>query len=129
MREKNTSLYYGFGSFVLNITVNNIIGFCFVVTHRHKLHRKISRGRTNNSKKTFADFCNISHLFISNSAFQHPVHHNTAWKIQIQFNNKLVKIYNQTDYTIYQENQKHLLCNSRSYSNTLTNTDRRIVVT
>ena len=33
------------------------------------------------------------------------------------------------DYIICQENQKHLLCNSRWYSNTLTNTDHGIAVT
>ena len=39
-----------------------------------------------------------------------------------------MKIYNQIDYIICQENQKYLLCNSRLYSNTLTNTAHRIVV-
>ena len=43
-------------------------------------------------------------------------------------NNKLINIYNQVDYIICQENQKHLLCNSRSYSNTLTNTDCCVLV-
>ena len=90
---------------------------------------KFSRGRTNNSGKTLIDFCSINHLFISNSAFQHPARHITTWESQIKVNNKLVKIYNQIDYIICQENQKHLLCNSRSYSNTLTYTDHRIVVT
>ena len=90
---------------------------------------KFSRGRTNNSGKTLIEFCSINHLFISNSAFQHPARHITTWESQIKVNNKLVKIYNQIDYIICQENQKHLLCNSRSYSNTLTNTDHRIVVT
>ena len=33
---------------------------------------KFSRGRTNSSRKTLIDFCSINHLFISNSAFQHP---------------------------------------------------------
>ena len=42
---------------------------------------------------------------------------------------QLVKIYNQIDYIICQENQKHLLCNSRTFSNTLTSTDHRIVDT
>ena len=42
---------------------------------------------------------------------------------------QLVKIYNQIDYIICQENQKHLLCNSRPFSNTLTSTDHRIVDT
>ena len=90
---------------------------------------KFSRGRTNNSGKTLIDFCSINHLFISNSAFQHPARHITTWESQIKVDNKIVKIYNQIDYIICQENQKHLLCNSRSYSNTLTNTDHRIVVT
>ena len=35
----------------------------------------------------------------------------------------------QIDYINCQENQKHLLCNSRSFSNTLTSTDHCIVVT
>ena len=87
---------------------------------------KYSRGRTNNSGKTLIDFCSINHLFISNSA--HPARHIT-WDSQIKVNNKLVKIYNEIDRLIIcQENQKHLLCNSRSYSNTLRNTDHRIVV-
>ena len=75
------------------------------------------------------DFCSINHLFISNSAFQHPAQHITTWESQIKVNNKLVNIYNQIDYIICQENQKHLLCNSRSFSNTLTNTDHLIVIT
>ena len=90
---------------------------------------KFSRGQANNSGKTLKDFCRINHLFISNSAFQDPASHITTWESQIKVNNKLVKIYNQIDYIICQENQKHLLCNSRSYSNTLTNADHRIVVT
>ena len=84
---------------------------------------KFSRGRKNNSGKTLIDFCSINHLFISNSAFQHPPHHITTWESQTKVSNKLVKIYNQIDYIICQENRKHLLCNSRSYSNTLTNAD------
>ena len=38
-------------------------------------------------------------------------------------------MHNQIDYIICQESQKHLLFNSRSLSNTLTNTDHRFVVT
>ena len=37
-----------------------------------------SLGRTSNSGKTMIDFCSINHLFISNSAFQHPAHHMTT---------------------------------------------------
>ena len=37
-----------------------------------------SCGRTNNKGKTLIDFCSIIHLFISNSALQHPVHHITT---------------------------------------------------
>ena len=80
---------------------------------------KFSRGRKNNSGKTLIE------CFISKSAFRHII----TWESQIKVNNKLVKIYNQIDYIICQEIQKHLLCNSRSYSNALTNTDHRIVVT
>ena len=90
---------------------------------------KFSRGRTNNNGKTLIDFCSINLLFLSNNAFQHPVSHIITWESQIKVNNKFVKIYNQIDYIICQENQKHLLRNSRSFSNTLTNTDHRIVVT
>ena len=90
---------------------------------------KFSRGRTNNSGKTLIDFCSINHLFINNSAFQHLARHITTLESQIKVDNKLVKVYNQIDYIICQENQKHLLCNSRSFSDTLTNTDHRIVVT
>ena len=50
-------------------------------------------------------------------------------KPKIKVDDKLVKVYNQIDYIICQENQKHLLCNSRSFSDTLTNTDHHIVVT
>ena len=59
---------------------------------------KFSRGRTNNSGKTLIDFCSINHLFISNSAFQHPARHITTWESQIKVDNKLVKVYNQIDY-------------------------------
>ena len=90
---------------------------------------KFSRGRTNNSGKTPIDFCSINNLFISNSAFQHPARHITTWESQIKVDNKLVKVCNQIGYIICQENQKHLLCNSRSFSDTLTNTDHRIIVT
>ena len=90
---------------------------------------KFSRGRTNNSGKNLIDFCSISHLFISNSAFQHPARHITTWESQIKVNNKLLKIYNQIDCIICQENQKHRLCNLRSFSNRLTNTYHRVVDT
>ena len=43
--------------------------------------------------------------------------------------NKLIKKYDQIDYVICQENQKHMLCNSRSYLNILANAGHRIVVT
>ena len=75
------------------------------------------------------DFCSINHLFISNSTFQHPARQITTWGSHIKVNNKLVKIYNQIDYITCQENQKHLLCNSRSFSNILTNTNHQTVVT
>ena len=91
--------------------------------------REISRGRANSSGKIVIDFCNINHLSISNSAFQHPTRHITLWESQIKVNNKFVKMHNQIDYIICQESQKHLLFNSRSLSNTLTNTDHRFVVT
>ena len=91
---------------------------------------KFSVGRINNSMKTtLIKFCSINHPFIGNSAFQHPARHITTWESQIKVNNKLVKICNQINYIICQENKKHLLYNSRSYSNSLTNTDHRIVVT
>ena len=76
---------------------------------------KSSRGRINNSGKTLIDFCSINHFFISNSVFQNPVRHITTWESQIEVNNKLVKIYDQIDYIICQENRKHLLCNSRTF--------------
>ena len=90
---------------------------------------KSSRGRINISGKTLIDFCSINHLFISNSVFQNLARHITTWESQIEVNNKLVKIYDQINYIICQENQKHLLCNSRTFLNILANTDRRIVVT
>ena len=61
---------------------------------------KFSRGQTNNSGKTLIDFCSINHLFVSNSAFQHPARHITTWQSQIKVNDKLVKIYNEIDYII-----------------------------
>ena len=90
---------------------------------------KFSRDWKNNSGKTLIDFCSINHLFISNSTFQHPARQITTWGSHIKVNNKLVKIYNQIDCITCQENQKHMLCNSRSFSNILTNTNHQTVVT
>ena len=90
---------------------------------------RYSRGRRNASGESLIEFCNINDLFVSNSAFQHRASHITTWESKITINNRIINVYNQIDYIICRNKQKHTLIDSRSYSNTLVNSDHRIVVT
>ena len=90
---------------------------------------RFSRGRRNASGEELIDFCNIHNLFVSNSAFQHPARHITTWQTQIIKNDKTIMVYNQIDYILCKQNQKQTLIDARSFSNTLVDSDHRIVVT
>ena len=82
---------------------------------------KYSRGTRNNTGQSLIDFCNIHQLFISNSAFKHPARHITTSENHKKDtkNNKMISIYNQIDYIICQQKQKHILHDSRTYNGTL----------
>ena len=68
-------------------------------------------------------------LFITNGAFQHPAKHMSTWQTKITKNNEIIKWYNQIDCTLCKQNQKQTRIDARSYSNTMVDSDLRIVIT
>ena len=92
---------------------------------------KYSRGRRNNSGQQLVEFCEAHNLFISNSSFQHPARHITTWQQsrKDKRTNKIKMIYNQIDYIIVSQKQKHALLDARSYNGTEVFSDHRMVVT
>lgn len=89
-----------------------------------------SRGRRNNSGEMCLNFCEMNQLFVCNSAFRHPARHITTWSREYfdKTTRKKVVSYNQIDYILMSQNQKHILTDSRSYSGTETQSDHRLVV-
>ena len=118
---KNTSLILIAGDFNAKVGKSKDMEMCL---------GKYSRGIRNNSGQSLIDFCNIHQLFISNSAFKHPARHITTWENHKKDtkNNKMISIYNQIDYIICQQKQKHILIDSRSYNGTLVSSDHRLLV-
>ena len=89
---------------------------------------RFSTGKRNSSGQELIDFCGRNRLFISNSAFEHPVKHRTTWSCKREINNKIVNTYNQIDYILCQQNRKQSLIDARSYNGTLTSTDHSLVI-
>jgi hypothetical protein len=89
---------------------------------------KFSRGITNNSGTNLIEFCEAHNLFMANTAFQHNARHITTWESRRTVNGKEIRIFNQIDYVICNQNIKRNLKNARSYNGTTTDSDHRLVV-
>ena len=91
---------------------------------------RYSRGTRNNSGQCFVNFCLANDLFIAMSAFKHKACHITTWesKRNNPNNNKIIKIFSQIDYVLCQSSMKNILIDSRSYLETLTSSDHKLVV-
>ncbi|XP_057310033.1 uncharacterized protein LOC130648030 [Hydractinia symbiolongicarpus] len=88
------------------------------------------KGKRNDNGQLLIDFCNISKLFLANTAFNHPAKHITTWANQRQNANKdkVITIYSQIDFIIVLQKQKHILQDARSFSGTMTSSDHRLVL-
>jgi exonuclease III len=89
---------------------------------------KFSRGITNNSGSNLIEFCEAHNLFMANTAFRHSARHITTWESRRTVNGEEIKIFNQIDYVICNQNIKRNLINARSYNGTTTDSDHRLVV-
>ena len=91
---------------------------------------KYSRGIRNNTGQSLIDFCNVNQLFVCNSAFKHRACHITTWENhkEDKNKNKMTSIYNQIDYIICQQKQKHILNDARSYKGTSVSSYHRLLV-
>ena len=89
---------------------------------------RYSRGERNPNGQELVNFCEMNNLFISNSAFKHPARHITTWVNQRKTPSGEIKcIYNQIDYIIVPQDQKHLLSDARSFGGSETWSDHKIV--
>ncbi|GFO26877.1 craniofacial development protein 2-like [Plakobranchus ocellatus] len=78
-----------------------------------------SRGFRNENGENLVDFCEKNKLFITNTAFNKAARHITTWVGSRKNNeNKTVYVYNQIDYIICRQGQKHLITNAQSYGGT-----------
>ena len=92
---------------------------------------RFSKGKRNSNEDKLIEFCEDNKLFITNSAFNHPSRHITTWTGQWRdkITGKLVNIFNQIDYIIVPNRQKHLLTNARSYAGTTLTSDHKLLKT
>ena len=89
---------------------------------------RYSRGVRNQNGQELVNFCEMNNLFICNTAFKHPARHITTWVNQRKTaTNETTFIYNQIDYIIVQQEQKHVLEDARSYGGSETISDHKIV--
>ena len=86
-----------------------------------------ARGTRNENGQALVDFCTLNNLFITNTAFQHPMKHRTTWQMSRTDETKTKHFYHQIDYILCQTNRKQSLINARSYAGTKTFSDHRIV--
>ena len=89
---------------------------------------RFSRGRKNNSGTTLLEFCETTHLFISNTGYHYRASHITTWEPRSSVNGKLIRLFNQIDYIACFMVKKLYLTNARSYSGTVKDSDHRLVV-
>ena len=89
---------------------------------------RYSRGERNQNGQELINFCEMNSLFICNTAFKHPARHITTWTNQRKGASGEMKfIYNQIDYILVHQNQKHELINARSFGGSETESDHKIV--
>ncbi|GFO44724.1 RNA-directed DNA polymerase from mobile element jockey-like [Plakobranchus ocellatus] len=89
-----------------------------------------SRGFRNENGENLVDFCEKNKLFITNTAFNKAARHITTWVGSRKNNeNKTVYVYNQIDYIICRQGQKHLITNAQSYGGTKVCSDHKLVKT
>lgn len=119
VKNKNSSLLLLCGDFNAKIGKSKIKEPCV---------GRYSRGFRNDSGQSLINFCATHQLFISNSSFKHPARHITTWKNTRERNDTNIYIVNQIDYIIYPMNKKHCLIDARSFSNTLVDSDHRLVI-
>ena len=87
-----------------------------------------ARGERNANGQDLVNFCEMNKLFISNTAFKHPARHITTWVNQRKTaTGETTFIYNQIDYIIVLQDQKHTLINARSYGGSETSSDHKVV--
>ena len=118
VRNKNRSLLLLGGDFNAKIGKSLIKEPCV---------GRFSRGKRNASGQNLIDFCTTHQLFVCNSSFKHPARHITTWQNTRTVNGSYMTIYNQIDYIICPTSKKHCLIDARSFSNTLTDSDHRLV--
>ena len=119
VRNKNSSLLLLGGDFNAKIGKSPIKEPCV---------GRFFRGKRNASRQNLIDFCTTHQLFVCNSSFKHPARHITTWQNTRTVNGSYMMIYNQIDYIICSTSKKHCLIDARSFSNTLTDSDHRLVI-
>ena len=92
---------------------------------------KWTRGVRNENGQKLVEWCESNHKKICNTSFQHKQSHIATWSRSIidRETNQTKQIYNQIDYIIMDKIQAQSMTDARSYSNTETDSDHRIVVT
>ena len=91
---------------------------------------RFGRGHRNSNSHQLAEFCTAQNLILANTFFQHRPCYRTTWqgtRLDTATGEKF-PIYNQIDYILAPKKQVNLLLNARSYSDTLVNSDHRIVI-
>ncbi|XP_029654556.1 craniofacial development protein 2-like [Octopus sinensis] len=87
------------------------------------------RGIRNAPGEMLVNFCSIFKLLLCNTVFPHAARHKTTWTgTRRNKNGEYVNIYNQIDYIICRQEEKHRLLDARSYGGALTLSDHKAIV-
>ena len=93
---------------------------------------ELSCGTRNRNGTALADFLEVHHLFVCNTALQHAARHNTTCQWQRQYRDTTTRyiapIYNAIDFVICRQVHNSILADSRSYAGTQLNSDLRLLI-
>ena len=90
---------------------------------------RFSRNVRNENGSALVEFCETNGLFIANSAFKHPARHQTTWvSTRATQDGGVIRIFNQIDYIICKQRDKHIFQDARSYAGTKVSSDHKLVL-